>query len=139
MAETSRSVETSASPGTVWRTWSDPSTWGAWNPDVESASAAGPMAEGVTGRMTTRAGGTHEIHFEAVEDGRAFTLVTRPVPLATFYFRCEISPREDGARLTQSIAMKGPSAFFFRAVATKQIVESFTPILEGLKAKVEAD
>ena len=138
MTESTRSVDSTAPPGRIWGLWSDPSTWGEWNPDVESAEADAPLADGVTGRMTTKSGGSHEVHFEDVRDGRAFTLVTKPVPLATFYFRCEVLPRPGGSTLSQSVTMKGPSAFFFRAVASKQILESFTPILNGLKARAES-
>lgn len=138
MSEKAKSVETTASPEAVWKLWSDPSTWGSWNPDVETARVEGVLGDGATGSMTTKSGGSHDIHFENVRAGQAFDLVTKPVPLTTFYFHCEITPRDGGSTITQGISMKGGLAWFFGMMAAPRIVESFTPILEGLKAKAEA-
>lgn len=79
-----RSMETKAKPETVWRIWSDPSTWSQWNPDVVSARLDGPFASGATGTMTTKAQ-THKIQITNVEPGRSFHLETNP-------FRSRASP-----------------------------------------------
>src|SRR5947209_5765390 len=85
-----RSREADAPAERVWRIWSDPSTWPSWNPDVVSISLDGPFAAGTTGKMTTKAGGTHTIRLAEVQEGRSFQLETAPVPLATFTFRCVV-------------------------------------------------
>src|SRR5262249_7383566 len=80
MASHGRTLETSASPERVWQLWSDVSTWPSWNPDVLSAAIDGPFVSGATGKMTTKAGGTHAITLRDVAPGRSFELETSPIP-----------------------------------------------------------
>jgi hypothetical protein len=40
------SIETSASPETIWKIFSDVPGWKAWNSGIEQISIAGPFAEG---------------------------------------------------------------------------------------------
>jgi Polyketide cyclase / dehydrase and lipid transport len=46
------SIETTASPESIWRLWSDVSTWGDWNADIERIEISGPFAPGSTIEMT---------------------------------------------------------------------------------------
>ena len=45
------SVETSAAPEKVWRIWSDMSTWGEWNPNVETMDWSGGFVSGSTWKL----------------------------------------------------------------------------------------
>ncbi len=139
MAEHGRTMEAGASPERVWRIWSDVSTWPAWNPDVLSIAIDGPFATGTTGRMTTKAGGTHAIALAAVQPGRSFRLETSPVPLGRFAFRCEVRPAGSGAStISQSITIGGPLGPLYSALMGGRIAASFEPILGGLKAAAES-
>jgi len=129
--------DTSAAPEAVWRIWSQPETWSEWNPDVEFVKLDGPLAVGTTGSMRTKRGGTHPIRFEEVNQGRSFQLETPAMPGTKFHFRCEITPRDDGSRLSQSISMSGPLGGLFSAMMGAKIAQSFVPILHGLVAKAE--
>jgi Polyketide cyclase / dehydrase and lipid transport len=46
------SIETTASPESIWRLWSDVSKWGEWNADIERIEISGPFATGSTIAMT---------------------------------------------------------------------------------------
>jgi hypothetical protein len=138
MASHGRTLETKASPERVWRIWSDVSTWPDWNPDVQSISIDGPFASGTTGKMTTKAGGTHAITLQAVQPGRSFRLETSALPGARFAFQCEVLPSQGGSSISQSIAMQGPLAPVFSTMMSKRIAESFVPILSGLKSAAES-
>jgi hypothetical protein len=52
MWATEHSIETSASPESIWRLWSDVPTWSEWNADIERIEISGPFAAGSTIRMT---------------------------------------------------------------------------------------
>jgi len=138
MAAHGRTLETSASPERVWQLWSDVGTWPRWNPDVEAVSLDGPFAAGTTGRMTTRAGGTHAITLTEVQPGRAFHLETSPAPLSTFTFACEVRPNGGGSTISQSVSMRGPLGGLWSAMMGKRIAEGFEPILGGLKSAAES-
>jgi uncharacterized protein YndB with AHSA1/START domain len=138
MKNHSRSLETHASPERVWRIWSNPSTWPQWNPDVTAISLNGGFGSGTTGTMTTRAGGTHAIELQDVEQGRTFTIRTRPVPLSTFHFKCEIAPAADGSQITQAVSMTGPLGGLMSAMMGERMAASFEAILKGLKKEAES-
>jgi hypothetical protein len=52
MWTTEHSIETTASPESIWRLWSDVATWGDWNSDIERIEITGPFAPGSTIAMT---------------------------------------------------------------------------------------
>lgn len=138
MATHERSLETKASAETVWRIWSQPSTWAEWNPDVRAVNLDGPLEPGATGTMTTGRG-THRITIEAVEPGRSFELVAAPMPGHPFAFRCAVVPLDaGGSRISQAITIRGPLAGLLSAMMGKQIAASFGPILSALAAKAES-
>lgn len=138
MAAHGRTLDTKASPEQVWRIWSDVSTWPEWNPDVIAVAIDGPFASGTTGRMTTKAGGTHAITLRDVQPGRSFALETAPVPLGRFTFACEVRPAEPGAStISQSVTIGGPLGGLYSAMMGTRIAAGFEPLLGGLKAAAE--
>ncbi|MBV9119506.1 MAG: SRPBCC family protein [Chloroflexi bacterium] len=132
----SQSRLTSASPETVWRIWSDPTTWPSWNSDVKAISLT-EIAAGAAGTMETKAGGKHEISIESVEPGRAFQLISTGIPGHRLAFRCEVLPDSGGSRISQGVQIRGPLAGLFNGMMGKRIAESFGPLLEGLKERAE--
>ena len=138
MADASRSVETTASPENIWKVWSDPSTWPAWNPDIKYVNLGGPFADGTTGTMETNSGGKHKISLSAVQPNREFTLTSdMPMPATKLDFRCAIEPTAGGSRISQGVTVKGLFAFMGRQI-TARITPSFEPLLNGLKKNVES-
>lgn len=138
MADNSRALETSATPERVWATWSDTSTWPSWNPDVETVDLDGPLAEGATGTMTTKSGGTHKIQIVDVTAGREFTLISDlPMPATRVRFRCLVEPAGGGSRVSQAVAVTGLLAPVMGGMIRGRIVPSFEPLLKGLKDHVE--
>src|SRR5262249_20710571 len=99
----------------------------------------GPFATGTRGRMTTKAGGTHEITLQAVQAGRSFQLETSPIPLGRVHFECEGRPAGEGAStISQRIMIRGPLGPLYSAMMGPRIAEGFEPILGGLKAAAES-
>jgi hypothetical protein len=52
MCTNEQSIETTASPGAIWRLWSDVASWPEWNADIEHIAISGPFATGSTITMT---------------------------------------------------------------------------------------
>lgn len=140
MASHGRTVDTGAAPERVWRIWSDVGTWPTWNPDVLAISLEGPFVTGARGRMTTKAGGTHDITLRDVDPGRSFELETSPIPLGRFHFACQVRPAGEGASsISQSISIHGPLGPLYSAMMGPRIAQGFEPILKGLKAAAESE
>ncbi|MEW2275714.1 polyketide cyclase [Streptomyces sp. SID685] len=52
MWEYEHSIETSATPGAIWRLWADVENWGTWNAEIEKIEINGPFAAGTQITMT---------------------------------------------------------------------------------------
>jgi Polyketide cyclase / dehydrase and lipid transport len=140
MAAHGRSRQTRASAETVWRVWSDPQSWQAWNPNVKRMEMNGPFVNDTTGVMHTPAGQAHQIRLKNIYPGQSFELETQAIPLTQFTFHCEVVPiSSGGSTISQSLQMSGPLAFFFSPMAGERIAASFEPLLKGLSDKAEAD
>lgn len=88
-------VETDASPQAVWAVWTDVAGWPSWDVELDSAALDGPFAEGAEGRLVPKRGPWTRFRIEAVEPGRAYTLVTR-LPLGSLRVRRTWEPAGDG-------------------------------------------
>lgn len=139
MAGQERSVETTASPQAVWKVWSDTPTWQEWNPDVQSMALNGPFATGTTGVMKTKQG-TRQIVLSDVAPGRSFRLETSVIPLTRFIFDCKVAAGPSGrTTVSQSVTVGGPLGGIVGGMMSKQIADTFPPLLQGLARKAEAN
>ncbi|HEV7665555.1 MAG TPA: SRPBCC family protein [Chloroflexota bacterium] len=138
MAAYGRSRQTRAAPETVWRLWSDTSTWHDWNPNVERMEVNGPFINGTTGVMHTPAGQHHQIELTNIQPGHSFDLQTTVIPLTHFTFHCEVVPHAGGSTISQAVTVSGPLGFIFGPMAGDRIAASFEPLLAGLASKAEA-
>jgi hypothetical protein len=138
MASNERSVETSATPQTVWKIWSDTPTWQEWNPDVQSMTLNGPFAAGTTGTMVTKQG-TRQVQLTEVVPGRSFRLETTVIPLTRFAFECKVDGGSGGkTTISQAIRVGGPLGGLVGGMMARQIADTFPPLLQGLARKAEA-
>src|ERR1700687_316073 len=138
MAGYGRSRQTKAAAETIWRVWSDPSTWQDWNPNVQRMEVNGPFANGTTGIMHTPAGQHHQIKVTNIRSGQSFDLETTVIPLTHFTFHCEVAPSTGGSTISQRITISGPLGFIFGPMAGNRVAASFEPLLAGLATKAEA-
>ncbi|MBW8801759.1 MAG: SRPBCC family protein [Streptomyces sp.] len=73
MWEYEHAVETSADPATLWRYWSDVTTWTQWNSGVRTVTIDGPFAAGTTFTMTAPDGDPIRMTLSEVVPGEQFT------------------------------------------------------------------
>src|SRR6476620_1817385 len=111
MAEYGTSVVSTAPADKVWKVWSDTSTWGEWNPNVNTMELHGPFASGSTAVMNTKAGQHHKMRLIDVAPGRSFVLETSVIPGTTFYFNCRVEPVGAETKISQTVEVKGPLGF----------------------------
>ena len=137
MAANERSLDTNAPADSVWRIWSDPSTWPRWNADIQSVNLNRGIATGSSGTMTTKSGGQHQVSIESVQPGRSFELVSDGLPMTKLVFHCEVAPSPTGSRISQAVSMRGPLAPILSGMAGKRIADTFPALLQGLKSAAE--
>src|SRR5881392_3011839 len=138
MAFREASLETAASPATVWRVWSDVNDWPDWNPDMKESRLDGPLKLGATGMINTRSGGRHDVVVTHYEEGRSFELESTALPGTRMAIRATITPSGGGSRITQAFEPRGLLAPIVGPMMSGTILKTFNAVLHGLKQKVEA-
>lgn len=138
MAFREASLETTASPATVWRVWSDVNHWPEWNPDMNESRLDGPLKLGATGMINTKSGGKHEVVVTHFEDGRSFELESTALPGTKMAIRATIAPSAAGSRITQGFEPRGVLAPIVGPMMGGMILKTFNSVLNGLKGKVES-
>jgi hypothetical protein len=138
MAEYGTSVETSAPADSVWKVWSDMSTWGRWNPNVSTMDWHGGFQSGTTGVMNTRAGQHHKMTLVDVVPGRSFSLETSVVPGTRFRFNCRIEASGGKTRIGQWVEVKGPLGPVMGGMLGPQVSKEFGTLLANLAKEAES-
>jgi hypothetical protein len=104
------SVQTTASPESIWRLWSDVSTWGDWNTDIERIKISGPFATGSTIAMTPVGQVTVELRITKASEPNLFVdeADLGEVLVTTFH---RIEPLDNERSLvTYRMEITGPAA-----------------------------
>ena len=137
MAFREATLETSATPATVWRVWSDVNPWPEWNPDMNESRLDGPLKLGATGMINTKSGGKHDVVVTYFEDGRSFELESTALPGTKMAIRATIAPSGAGSRITQGFEPRGVLAPIVGPMMGGTILKTFNSVLSGLKTRVE--
>ncbi len=138
MAFREASLETKASPATVWRVWSDVNHWPQWNPDMNESRIDGPLKLGATGMINTKSGGKHDVVVTQYEEGKSFELESTALPGTKMAIRASIAPIGGGSRITQGFEPRGLLAPIVGPMMGGQILKTFNAVLGGLKQRVES-
>ena len=136
MAEYGTSVVSTAPADKVWKVWSDTSTWGEWNPNVNTMELYGTFASGSTAVMHTKAGQHHKMRIVDVQPGRSFVLETNVIPGTTFRFKCRVEPVGAETKISQTVEVKGPLGFL-GGMLGPGVSKDFGTLLSNLAKKVE--
>jgi len=73
MWEYEYSLDTAATPDTLWRYWSDLTTWPQWNDGIEKIAVNGPFAAGTIFTMTPPEGDPITLRLVEIVPGELFT------------------------------------------------------------------
>jgi len=107
--EYSRTVTTTATAHDVWRLWSDPGSWHAWDPSVESVAFEGHFAEGAAGTMVLTGGIEVPVMLELVEPGARY-LDRLEMGELRIHIDHVVKDADGGAEVTVSTFVTGPGA-----------------------------
>jgi hypothetical protein len=136
MAEYGTSVVSKAPADKVWKIWSDMSTWGEWNPNVDTMEPHGAFVSGGTAVMNTKAGQHHKMRIVDVQPGRFFALETNVIPGTTFRFNCRVEPVGAESKISQTVEVKGPLGFL-GGMLGPGVSKEFGTLLSNLAHKAE--
>ena len=106
----------------IWtRAYADAAAWPRWNDALASAELDGPLTVGARARIRFRTGPPLRLRFTVIEADapRVFTDEGR-LPGARMAHRHELEPDAVGTRLTNTISIEGPLAWFWSRVLEPQ-------------------
>jgi uncharacterized protein YndB with AHSA1/START domain len=126
------SVDTTASPATVWRLYVDVAGWPSWNGAVQSVELDGPFQAGTSGWLTPPGADPLRFHIlDATEDG-GYTSETTIAETVRLRATNTLTPLPGGGcRIVHRAELVGPAAEYFG--------QSFGPALrDGVPRTAEA-
>ncbi|HEX2089171.1 MAG TPA: SRPBCC family protein [Actinomycetota bacterium] len=128
-------IDIAATPEDLWDIMSDFENWPSWNPDVQSVTLEGPVAEGTTFRW--KAGATRLVStLRVVERPHALGWTGRTMGIhAIHVWRFAASPEGAIARMEESF--DGVVATLFRKRLQRQLDETTAKGLQLLKETAE--
>lgn len=130
--EFARTVTTTASPADVWALWSDPGSWSAWDPAVQSVALEGHFAEGAAGTMVLAGPMEAPFVLEIVEPGARYL---DRLTIGDLVIRIDhlVAATGAGSEITVRTTIEGPGAEDIGPIVTQD-----TPVaLEALVAMAE--
>ena len=131
-------IETSATPGQIWRLWAAVPDWPEWNGDIERIELDGPFAAGSRILMTPIGEEPVELRIaEAVEP----ELFVDEAELGEIVVRTthRVQPLDgERARVTYRMEITGPAADTLGAQIGPEISADFPQTLAALAERAEA-
>lgn len=107
--EHTETATTSATAADVWALWSDPGSWPAWDPPVESVALEGHFAEGAAGTVLLAGGIEVPVTLELVEPGTRY-LDRLELGELRIHVDHVVVDTDDGAEITVRTVVTGPGA-----------------------------
>jgi hypothetical protein len=135
---TEHNRETTASPASIWRLWSNVATWREWNADIERIEMSGPFAAGSTISMTPIGQDTVDLRIAETSELNLFVdeADLGDVVVKTFH---RVDPIDEGrSMVTYRIEITGPAADTVGPELGPEISGDFPETLAALTERAEA-
>jgi hypothetical protein len=136
MWSTEHGTETTASPKTIWRIWSEVSLWPEWNGDLERAELAGPFAAG--GKITMVPHEGDPIELRIAEAAEPSTFVDQAefggVVVRTIH---RVEALDDRNRVVYALEITGPEADTLGPEIGPDVTADFPDVLAALVQRAE--
>ena len=138
MWSTEHNRETTASPASIWRLWSNVATWREWNADIERIEMSGPFAAGSTISMTPIGQDTVDLRIAETSELNLFVdeADLGDVVVKTFH---RVDPIDEGrSMVTYRMEITGPAADTVGPELGPEISGDFPETLAALTERAEA-
>jgi hypothetical protein len=135
---TEHNRETTASPASIWRLWSNVATWREWNADIERIEMSGPFAAGSTISMTPIGQDTVDLRIAETSELNLFVdeADLGDVVVKTFH---RVDPIDEGrSMVTYRMEITGPAADTVGPELGPEISGDFPETLAALTERAEA-
>ncbi len=130
-------LETTASPETIFGIWQDVKNWNTWDCGIEYSAIEGPFEAGTKGSLKPKGGPLVHTKIALVEVNRAFVDESK-LPLAKIIVSHYIAEAHGRTQVTHQVEMTGPLAFFFAVVIGRGMKKGLPKAMEAMIKKAES-
>jgi hypothetical protein len=131
-------LETTASPESVWHLWTTVAGWHIWDKGLRSAELDDTSAFcfGTTGTLISLNGTKSAFSVTAFEGGTSYTFTTA-LPLAALHVRRTLDQTQTGIRFTHEVWFDGLFGGIFAALLGKNFMHLLPSVMDNVRSLAE--
>ena len=132
----SYSVSTHASPGQIWKIWTDVTNWQDWDKGLKSASLEGAFKEGAKGILIADNGRKARFFLEQIQPTQSYVMKTK-IPFGWLIISRSMNVTGETTQFTHDVRFTG---IFKKALGNKlgkRYRELLPEVMENIKAIAE--
>jgi hypothetical protein len=107
----------------MWKLFSDVNNWHSWDKGIDYAKLEGKFEKGNFFELKPKGGPKVKIQLVETTPNKSFTDFTK-FPLANMYGQHTFEETAEGLKVTTTMSIKGPLAFFWRRIVAQGIVDN---------------
>lgn len=129
-------VETTASPESVWQLWQDVSNWNTWDHGIEFSTINGPFKAGTKGTIKPKGGPLVHTTLTLVEPMKIFVVKSK-LPLAQIIVSHSLTQSNGKTYVTHQIEMRGLLSFLFAFLIGRNMKKNLPQEMMAMVKKAE--
>lgn len=130
-------VETTASPSTIWELWQDVSNWNTWDHGIEFSTIKGAFKAGTTGTLKPKGGPLLHTKLTQVEPMKMFVDEAK-LPLTRIIVSHSLTESEGKTYVTHQIEMRGLLSFVFAFLIGRDMKKNLSDEMSAMIRKAES-
>ena len=130
-------VETTASPSTIWGIWQDVASWNTWDHGIEFSTINGPFQVGTTGTIQPKGGPLVHTMLTEVEPMKRFVDEAK-LPLTRIIVSHSLTESSGKTYVTHCIEMKGLLAPLFAFLIGRNMKKNLPQEMLAMVKKAES-
>lgn len=129
---------TSARPASVWRRWTDVTTWPSWDTELSQASLPAGFVKGAAGTLKTKDNTDAGFVVVDVVEGVSATYTTA-LPFGSLVVTRTLRPQAGGTLFTHDVAFQGWSSSLFSRALGRGYRQALPVVMAMLARQAEQD
>lgn len=129
-------IETSASPETIWKIWTDVPHWKDWDDGLKDAKLKGDFSKGTKGFIFPKKGRKTKFKIVELEEGKSYTFKTN-LPLGSLFVKRTLVVKNGKTFFTHEVWFKGITKGIFAKVLGKDFRKILPDVMNKIKTQAE--
>lgn len=131
-------MQTTASPDSIWSVWIDVNQWKVWDTGLKDAALNGVFRLGATGTIISLEGRKSKFKVIDYEEGKSYIYKTK-LPLGSLYVKRYLTTENNQTSFTHEVWFKGLTKGIFAKAFGGKFRKMLPEVLLNIKKIVEDD